>query len=329
MKNTILRFLMEQKDFVSGQEMCEKLNVSRTAVWKYINALKEEGYEIESVTRKGYRLVDSPDKLTAASVRAALPEVILPGELGVYAVIDSTNEEAKRAAAKGAPDKSLYVSDHQTGGKGRRGRSWISPKGKDVFFTLLLRPKQIAPTQASMLTLLAALAGVKAASRYSGCECQIKWPNDIICDRKKVCGILTEMSIEMESREIDYVVIGIGWNLNREQFDPTISDMAGSLYLQTGKQVDRSRFTAMVIEEFMQYYDRFLQEKDLAFCMEEYNHYLVSIGKEVRLIQNGQEEQRISKGINHLGELIVEDADGEESTVFSGEVSVRGLYGYV
>lgn len=329
MKNTILSLLTKKQDFVSGQEMCETLQVSRTAIWKHIKALKEEGYQIESVTRKGYRLLEKPDQLTEASLLAVMPSELLQGEVKVYDVIDSTNEEAKRRAACGAGDRSLYLADQQTGGKGRRGRQWISPQGKDVFYSLLLRPEEIQPQEASMITLLAALAGVRAAKRYTGSAFQIKWPNDIICNRKKVCGILTEMSLEMESRQIDYLVLGVGWNLNREEFDPEIQAMAGSVFTESGIKVDRCEFVAMFIEEFMAYYNRFLQVKNLSFCMEEYNSLLVNMDQEVKLIEKGQEKHRISKGINRQGELLVVDEKGNTEAIFSGEVSVRGLYGYV
>lgn len=326
MKEKIIRILQSSAGFVSGQDICNALGISRTAVWKYMNTLKEEGYEIESVTRKGYRLLQSPDLLRLSEIEAAIPEGIPGGEIKVFDTIDSTNEEAKRAAIHGAPGGSLYVADNQSKGKGRRGRNWISPKGKDIFFTLLLRP-DLAPADASMLTLLAALAGVRTAKRYTGEEFQIKWPNDIVKNGKKICGILTEMGLEMS--EIDYVVIGIGWNLNRTEFEEDIADMASSVFLETGCKVSRAKFLSIFLEEFMTIYTRFLREKSLRFCMEAYNRQLINIGKEVKVIQKDNEFIYLSKGINSRGELLVEDERGNEKTILSGEVSVRGLYGYV
>ena len=326
MKEQIIRFLQTSDGFVSGQEICNALGISRTAVWKYMNALREEGYEIESVTRKGYRLLQSPDLLRFQEIKAAIPGGLLGGEIRVFDTIDSTNEEAKRAALSGAPDGSLYVADNQSKGKGRRGRNWVSPKGKDIFFTLLLRP-DLAPEDASMLTLVAALAGVNAAGRYTGADFQIKWPNDIIINGKKICGILTEMSLEMS--EIDYVIVGIGWNLNRTEFDEDIKSMASSVLLETGHPVNRAGFLAVFVEEFMALYSRFLEQRDLGFCMGDYNRRLINIGREVKVIQKQEEFIYLSKGINERGELLVEDKQGNQKTILSGEVSVRGLYGYV
>ena len=207
MKEKILEFLKQQEGFISGQRICDELGISRTAVWKYMNSLKKEGYEIESVTRKGYRLLQSPDLLTREAVLSCIKKGEIPGELCCFESIDSTNEEAKRRGEAGAPDGSIYVADNQTNGKGRRGRTWLSPSGEDIFFTILLRP-DLPLNSVSMLTLVAASAVAEAVDKVTGQECQIKWPNDIVLNRKKVCGILTEMSMEIDS--IAYVVVGVG-----------------------------------------------------------------------------------------------------------------------
>lgn len=326
MKQKILQFLSEQDEFVSGQNISDELGVSRTAIWKYINALREDGYEIESMTRKGYRLVTRPDILSVEEIGRQMAPGVVTGELKVFSVIDSTNEEAKRAYNAGAPDRSLYVADQQTAGKGRRGRNWISPKGQDVFFSFLLKP-DLPPECASMLTLIAALAGVKALEKHCEEEYQIKWPNDLVIHGKKICGILTEMSADMD--DIHYIVPGIGFNLNRSDFDESISSMASSVYIETGKKVDRARFVADFAEEFMKRYEIFLKEQDLSSFMEEYNKHLINIGREVKLIRREGEVIRKAIGINQLGELLVQDENGEVENIFSGEVSVRGLYGYV
>ena len=207
MKEKILEFLKQQEGFISGQRICDELGVSRTAVWKYMNSLKKEGYEIESVTRKGYRLLQSPDLLTREAVLSCIKKGEIPGELCCFESIDSTNEEAKRRGEAGAPDGSIYVADNQTNGKGRRGRTWLSPSGEDIFFTILLRP-DLPLNSVSMLTLVAASAVAEAVDKVTGQECQIKWPNDIVLNRKKVCGILTEMNMEIDS--LAYVVVGVG-----------------------------------------------------------------------------------------------------------------------
>lgn len=326
MKEEILAILRRQEGFVSGQMLCERLGVSRTAVWKWINILKNEGYEIESVTRKGYRLLHSPDVLTEDMIRQSLPEEVWPGKVHCFSSVDSTNEAAKRADAGEAADGALFVADRQTAGRGRRGRSWSSPEGKDIFCSILLRP-ELPAEDASMLTLVTALAAAAALEQRGGEPCQIKWPNDVILHGKKLCGILTEMGIEME--EISYVVIGVGFNLNREAFPEEIADMASSLYRETGRRVVRAEFLGDFIREFLDRYRIFLRERSLVPFVEEYESRLVNIGREVRLICRGQEVIRRAEGINARGELVVRDALGQKETVCGGEVSVRGLYGYV
>ena len=326
MKNKILDFLRQQPGFVSGQNISKALGISRTAVWKYINILKAEGYEIESVTRKGYRLLQSPDLLTDPEIRSALPAGLLPGIIRVYDEIDSTNEEAKRQAAAGAPDGSAFIADVQTRGKGRRGRSWSSPGGQDIFFTLLYRP-DLPFSCISMVTLVAAISAAVTVRKYAGEDCYIKWPNDIVLHDRKVCGILTEMGADMD--RIDYIVIGIGFNLNRMIFDDEIAGMASSIFKETGKKVQRAAFFADFMKDFKVRYDRFVRDRNLAFLREEYNGMLINRNREVKIVRQGSEYIRWARGINEAGELLVEDEQGRTEKVFSGEVSVRGLYGYV
>lgn len=326
MKQKILELLTEQEGYVSGQDISRDLGVSRTAIWKYIKGLREEGYQIESVTRKGYRLLSRPDILSQEEIRRYLKEDVLSGKIRVFPVVDSTNEEAKRAYEEGYPDRSLFVSDQQTAGKGRRGRSWISPRGQDVFFSFLLKP-DLPPECASMLTLIAAIAGVKALECQVDEEYLIKWPNDIVLHGKKICGILTEMSADMDS--VHYIIPGIGFNLNRREFDPSIRDLASSVFLETGKKIDRARFVADYVTEFINRYDIFLKEQNLSPFLEEYHRYLVNVGREVKVILKGKEMIRTALGINDKGELIVKDSQGKTTAILSGEVSVRGLYGYI
>ncbi len=327
MKQKILLFLKEQQGYVSGQDISNSLGVSRTAIWKYINALREDGYVIDSLTRKGYRLIYSPDILSKEDIRKYLPENLIKGELEVFQTIDSTNEEAKRAYGRGCADGSLFVSDQQTRGKGRRGRSWISPKGQDVFFSFLLKPQNLPPECASMITLIAALAGVRTVESHTEVPCQIKWPNDIVMNGRKVCGILTEMSADMDC--IHYLVPGIGFNLNRTQFDESIGDIASSVRQESGKEVNRARFVADFTKEFIKLYEIFLGEQNLASLMDDYNNHLINVNRQVKIIHKEGEVIRTALGINEWGELLVRDDQGEIEKIFSGEVSVRGLYGYV
>ncbi len=326
MREKILALLKQQDGFVSGQSICEALGVSRTAVWKVINTLKTEGYEIESVTRKGYRLLQSPDFITEEAIRSYLSADVWPGEIHYDESVDSTNEEAKRQAAQGAADGSVFVADHQTAGRGRRGRVWESPGGEDIFFTILLRP-DLPAESATMITLLAALCVAAAADRYVSPPCQIKWPNDVICHDKKLCGILTEMSLEMG--EIAYVAVGIGVNVNRLIFSDDIDGMATSLRRETGERVVRAELLARILTEFAGRYAAFLREGSLASFLEEYEQRLINIGREVRIVKDGREQTLTALGINDRGELLARTPAGKVERIFTGEVSVRGLYGYV
>ena len=318
MKEKILEFLKQQEGFISGQRICDELGISRTAVWKYMNSLKKEGYEIESVTRKGYRLLQSPDLLTREAVLSCIKKGEIPGELCCFESIDSTNEEAKRRGEAGAPDGSIYVADNQTNGKGRRGRTWLSPSGEDIFFTL---------NSVSMLTLVAASAVAEAVDKVTGQECQIKWPNDIVLNRKKVCGILTEMNMEIDS--IAYVVVGVGINVNRMEFREDIAETATSLKKESGHSIERAELLSEILSAFFRDYKLFLEKQDLSPFLESYNQKLVNVGREVKIIKKGEEIIRTAIGINDRGELIVQDAEGNTEHIFSGEVSVRGIYGYV
>ena len=326
MKEKILEFLKQQEGFISGQRICDELGVSRTAVWKYMNSLKKEGYEIESVTRKGYRLLQSPDLLTREAVLSCIKKEEIPGELCCFESIDSTNEEAKRRGEAGAPDGSIYVADNQTNGKGRRGRTWLSPAGEDIFFTILLRP-DLPLNSVSMLTLVAASAVAEAVDKVTGQECQIKWPNDIVLNRKKVCGILTEMNMEIDS--IAYVVVGVGINVNRMEFREDIAETATSLKKESGLSIKRAELLSEILSAFFRDYKLFLEKQDLSPFLESYNQKLVNVGREVKIIKKGEEIIRTAIGINDRGELIVKDAEGNTEHIFSGEVSVRGIYGYV
>ena len=336
MKTKILNILRNSNEYISGQFLCNKLGVSRTAVWKVINQLKEEGYEIDSVQNKGYRIVSFPDIITASEIMSQLYSMDgekLEGiitEVKYYDETYSTNNEAKRQAEKNAQDGTLFITECQTGGRGRRGKTWISPAGTGIWMSLLLRP-DITPASASMLTIVAAMAMQKAIAQVAAedghkVDSGIKWPNDIVLNNKKICGILTEMSAEMDY--IHYVVIGIGVNVNTTDFDDSIKDMASSLYEQTGKRIKRSSIVAAFSMWFAVYYDEFIKTRNLAGIKEQYNSMLINMGRDVKAIYPDREIVGKAIGINDEGELIIRTDKGEE-IVRTGEVSVRGLYGYV
>lgn len=329
MKSEILRFLKESDGYLSGQQLCEHFQVSRTAVWKIIEQLKEEGYQIKAVRNKGYRLIDSPDVMSRAEIESLTKGRWAGAKVVYYEETDSTNTRAKEAGEKGEEQGchgTLFVAERQVAGKGRRGRGWESPAGSSIYMTLLLRPP-VAPARAPQMTLLMAAAVVEGIRRVTGISCGIKWPNDIVLDGKKVCGILTEMSAEMTC--INYVVIGVGINVNQETFPAEIQDRAVSLKQKTGMSIRRSELIAAVLGEFETCYETFLRTEDLSELREAYNRMLVNRGQEVKVLEPGNEYTAYALGINDAGELIVKKGDGQEKRIYAGEVSVRGVYGYV
>ena len=326
MKGEILKLLKETDGYVSGQELCRRFGVSRTAVWKVINQLKEEGYEIEAVRNRGYALKGAGDVLSEAELLSCLKTEWAGGRTVYFDATDSTNVQARRLAEAHAPHGTLVVSDRQDGGKGRRGRSWASPSGVGIWMSLILRP-EIAPSSASMLTLAAALAVREGIQEETGLSPLIKWPNDLVLNGKKICGILTEMSTEL--MEIQYVITGIGINVNQREFPPEIRDTATSLSLEAGRSFRRSSLIAAILKAFEKDYTAFLKTGDLSLLLEEYNACLVNRGKEVCILDPSGEYRAVAEGIDESGSLLVTLPDGTRREIISGEVSVRGIYGYV
>lgn len=333
MKGKILRVLREAGDeYVSGSSLCELFGVSRQAVWKNILALKEVGYEFSAGSNRGYRLVSAPDKLYGPEIESYLPEDSICQRVECLEVTDSTNSYAKKLAEQGEPEGTLVVAERQTAGRGRRGRNWESPSGTNVFMTLLLRPK-LHPAQVSGITLLSALALAKAIIEVVSVDVEIKWPNDVVIAKRKICGILTEMS--SEENFIHYAVVGIGINVNQEDFPEELKEKASSIYLETGEKLNRCALAARTVELFGEYYRQYEREGNLASFVEEYNGLLANRDREVRVhygmvedVSSENTQVGIARGIDEDGALLVE-IDGDEKRILSGEVSVRGLYGYV
>lgn len=326
MKEEILRLLRSADGYISGQELCNWFGVSRTAVWKAINQLKEAGYEIEAQQNKGYRLMAAPDLMTEAEIKSLMHTEWVAKEVLYFDTIDSTNTKAQELVEKGYPSGTLVVADKQESGKGRRGRSWVSPSGTGIFMTLMIKP-DINPNNASMLTLVAALAVAKAITSVTGEKALIKWPNDIVINGKKVCGILTEMNAQFDY--INHIVVGIGINVHNESFPEEISQMASSLMIEAGgKRFHRAQIIAETMSYFEQYYDTFLKTQDLSALVREYDELLVNRNKSVRVLDPKEPFDGKAMGITPKGELIVDTWESRK-LVSSGEVSVRGIYGYV
>ena len=326
-KDEILKRLRQAGGYVSGQELCEQYGVSRTAVWKAIKQLEKDGYTIEAITNKGYRLIERGEEtLSQVSIDSYMDTQWVGKNLVFRKETGSTNMDAKVLAEEGAPAGTLVVADMQTAGRGRRGRGWVSAAGLDIYMSLLLRPTCM-PQQASSLTLVMALAVLEAVAELVPSGVGIKWPNDIVVNGKKLCGILTEMSAELDG--IHYVVTGVGINTNRTELDEEIRAHATSLMIETMHPVNRAKLIARVMRYYEKDYALFAHSWDLTELLERYNAFLVNMDKEVRVLDPKGEYEGIARGINEKGELIVERESGERELVYAGEVSVRGIYGYI
>ena len=246
-------------------------------------------------------------------------------EIHYFDTIDSTNTKAKELAESGHPTGTLVVSEQQTAGRGRRGRSWESPSGIGIFMTLMLKP-DINPNNASMLTLVTALATARALRRVADVPALIKWPNDLVVNGKKICGMLTEMSAQFDY--INNIVIGIGINVHNEAFPEEIAETASSLLLECGHRFHRADIIEAFLEEFEEAYEVYLKTEDMEGLQEDYNELLVNMNRQVRVLDPKEPFEGKAMGITKKGELIVDTWESRK-LVSSGEVSVRGIYGYV
>ena len=329
MKAEILAALRASDGYVTGQELCGKFGVSRTAIVKAINQLKEEGYRIEAVSHKGYRLLESPDVLSRSEVLSRLKTKWAGQQLFYLEETGSTNIDAKRYAEEGEPHGTTVIAEKQNAGRGRRGKYWESPPGSAIYMTIMLKP-DFAPDKASMLTLVMALSVAEAITEATGLQAGIKWPNDVVVNKKKVCGILTELNVETDY--IRHVVIGVGINVNNgapEEFPEEIRETATSLRIEAGTPFSRAELLERVLERFEKNYDTFVTTLDLRLLIEAYGRYLLNLNMEVNVLDPKGSYTGVARGISTTGELLVEKEDGEMKTVYAGEVSVRGLYGYI
>lgn len=308
--------LLRQDEYISGEEISKKLGVSRAAVWKSVQALRAEGCRIDSVPNRGYCLRPAA-RLNAALLQAPPWTVVVPEE------VDSTNNIAKQLGAQGAPHGMVVVTEHQTGGRGRLGRSFVSPPG-GVYLSVLLRPA-VELGHLMHLTALAAVATRRAIADSCGVEADIKWTNDLQWHGKKLCGILTELSCEAESGRLEYAVIGIGINCNTEieQLPPEVRPIATSLADITGRELDPNELALALIRRLQELAE--VLEGDRRPWMLEYRRACVTLGKRVVLLRGGEQIPAFALDVNEDGGLVVRYEDGSIGTVNSGEVSVRGV----
>lgn len=303
--------------YVSGTELASVAGVSRSAIWKQINKLREAGYGIEASTRLGYRLSSRVDRLLSDDFDGLGTECV-GSRIVCYEKIDSTNNEAKRLAAQGAEDGCVVIAERQTGGRGRLGRTWFSPLG-GLWLSLILRP-EIAPGDAPKVVMLAACS-VQAALRALGFEATIKWPNDLLLSGKKVSGILTEMAGQPEL--VDHIVLGIGINANipLEAFSEELDATATSLLAEAGKEVDRVVLARRLLVELDARYRR-LKRGDFAEILAEWRSACSTLGCEIELSTPTGIVRGRAVDVDELGSLILENAEGIRGTFSSGDVTV-------
>jgi BirA family biotin operon repressor/biotin-[acetyl-CoA-carboxylase] ligase len=282
-------------------------------------SIKEEN---QNLLREGGgdKRTTNPNGITNQEIEACLKTNILAKNIYCYNNIDSTNTEAKRQAMSGAPNGSLFVAEQQSSGKGRLGRSFLSPPGTGLWFSVLLRPEQVAD-EITTVTLKAGLAVCKAIRKLTGCPAKIKWPNDVVIGGKKVCGILTEMAAEND--RVDFIVVGIGINVNTPSFPEELREKATSLLLETGENVPRIR----VLQEVLFRLEKFLTNRTDEEFWNEYKALCVSLNRKVGFSRNGLPLVGMAEDISPDGELLVRLEDGSIVPVRSGEVTVQGIYG--
>ncbi len=325
-REKVYRALAERPGvFLSGQELSRALGISRAAVWKAVESLRRRGYEIEARSGCGYRLA-AGDRLDRREMEAYLAAP--RDNWQVLPEVDSTNTACKRLAAEGAPDGTVVMADAQTAGKGRRGRSFLSPSGMGLYLSILWRP-ECPPEQLLPLTALSAVAVSRAVERLGGVTPAIKWPNDLVMGGRKICGILTELSLEGESGRVEYVIVGIGVNCRQrpEDFPPEIRDIAGSLDMVLPVTVKRAALAAALTEELDLLRREVLFRPEL--WLEDYRSRCLTVGSRVQVIRGQERAEATALAVDGRFGLTVRYDSGETETLRSGEVSVRGLYGYV
>nr|WP_317331765.1 biotin--[acetyl-CoA-carboxylase] ligase [uncultured Romboutsia sp.] len=325
MRDKIIKVILDSKDYsISGEELSKKLGVSISEIWKHMKALKEEGYNVESVNRKGYRLIEGQeDFLTYQNISNKLETKIMGNNIVHFETIDSTNNYAKKVASQEL-EGTVIISEEQTKGKGRIGRPWHSKSKEGIWMSIILKPNMI-PQKAPFITLIAGASIVKALNDL-GVETTIKWPNDIIINNKKIAGILTELSAEIE--RINYIVLGIGINIKTMEFSQEISEIATSLYKE-GHTISRVDTIRKILKEFEYLYLKYINEGSKEETLDICRQYSSIIGKDVYLIKDEEKELVRCLDINQEGNLVVQTKDNIIRELISGEVSIRGVKGYV
>nr|WP_297394969.1 biotin--[acetyl-CoA-carboxylase] ligase [uncultured Peptostreptococcus sp.] len=323
-REKVINILIDNSDkYISGEYISDILGLSRASIWKHIKALKSEGFDIESKSGHGYRLHEQEKRgMNSYEIKHKLKTSYMGQEVYYFDSIDSTNIYANTIANK-VPEGSVVVAKEQTQGKGRSGKVWVSDQDQGIYFSTILKPS-IPITRASFLTQVAGAALATSLEKL-GIPCQIKWPNDLVLNGKKIAGILTEMRAEIES--ISYIVVGIGVNVGPKTFDQSIANVATSL-ANEGYEVSELDLIRGFFLDFEDFYEDF-KNKDYRRILDILKDKSAVLGKEIYVIRDGQKEKVFAENIDEYGNLIVRNELGFLEEVFTGEISIRGLDSYI
>jgi BirA family biotin operon repressor/biotin-[acetyl-CoA-carboxylase] ligase len=322
-KQELLKTLEENRDtYISGEQLASQLKLSRSAIWKAIKSLKETGYQIESVTNRGYRLLNQSDLLSPEGIRPWLAEENQELELTVYQTIDSTNQEAKKLALEGAKAGTVVLAEEQTRGRGRMGRSFYSPPQSGIYLSLLLRP-DVAANEAVLLTTGASVGVCRAIKKVTGLDVQIKWVNDLYYGGRKIVGILTEAVTNFENGQFEFVIIGIGVNFKQPEaaFPEEIKEIAGTLFEEKPDALTRNCLAAEIINEVL----KICQDLTNRDFLDEYKSHSLVLGKQIKVFRNNAWELAIALDISDEGGLMIRNQFGQTETLNSGEISIRNI----
>jgi len=336
-EDRLFEILKENRDYISGEEISKTMNVSRTSVWKYINKLRSKGCKILSSTNRGYKLDDEKDIIIREDLQKTCDTAMIGKKIFYYDKCSSTNEMARIGEQRDDDEGSVYITDMQTDGRGRMGRTWHFESNKAVAMSVLLKPV-VSPAHMMPVSLIAGLGVAIAIKEVTGLECLVKWPNDVICNNKKIAGILIESATEGEYTR--FIILGIGINCNIESFPEKIADVATSVLIESGEKVSRKAIICKTLEVFEKLYFEWISEYDESANLKSesennftfldiYKSKCINLGKEILVKKADKEIKAIATDVDILGNLIITNLQGERIPVSSGEVSVRGQKGYV
>lgn len=323
-KNKILSLLEARKgEYISGEELATALKISRTAIWKWVKDLRNDGHKINAVTNKGYSLDAKNDILSVTGIRLFLQDDQLAEHIVLQKVVDSTNQVAKKIAVDGQADRIIVLAEEQTAGKGRLGRSFFSPSATGIYLSIVLKP-DLNVANATLITTAAAVAVCQAIEKVAPVVAEIKWVNDILVKRRKVCGILTEAVLDFESGNIDYVIVGIGINFNNKKtdFPEDVRKVAGSVFAGDTGGVTRNQLVAEVLNMFF----AVMKNVGDGEFMKEYKQRSIVLNQSIEFRDKNEMTAATAIDIDKGGELVVRLANGELLSLNSGEVSVKGNF---